>query len=459
MRQSEQRIAGRRRAALLAALLVCACGPAAPPNAILIVIDTLRADHLGGYGYARDTTPNLDRLMREGVRFDAAISNSSWSAPSHATLATGTSTPSHAVLNFSHALPEGIEPVAAVFQRSGYATGLFSTHFALHNGVQGLDAGFDRRQVERNDRDGPVLVAALEWIRGVDRPFFLQLVLMGPHAPYAKYPKAYDEEHFTDVPPGGEREFDFTETVWVGEGGIPRSVRLEGRRDVGFYVNRYDRAIRYTDALVGAFLDRLREEGRLDHALVVVVSDHGEGLGEHGIFAHELHLYDFLVRVPLIVSFPGVVPSGVVWSPVVPHVDVAPTMLGLAGLPVPAWMDGRDLSEPLRRGEPPPDEVLATGAYRLRGFERYMVRSAALKLIYDARSGARELYDLRADPHERVNLLAPGRGEPPPGYARLARELGVLRERHAALRPRRPGEPLAPAVVEELKALGYVEED
>ncbi len=439
MPQAEQRRAGRRRAALLAAAVAVGCGPSGPPNVLLIVIDTLRADHLSGYGYARDTSPNLDRLMEQGVRFDAAISNSSWSAPSHATLATGTSTPRHRVLNFSHALPAGIEPLSAVFQRSGYTTGLFSTHFALHNGVKRLDAGFDERRVERNDRDGPVLGAALEWVRALEDPFFLQLVLMGPHAPYAKYPRSYDAELFTDVPPGGEREHPFTKEVWVGEGGIPRSVQLQGRHDEGFYVNRYDRAVHYTDALV------------------VVVSDHGEGLGEHGIFAHELHLYDFLVRVPLIVSFPGVVPAGV-WEPVVPHVDVAPTILGLAGLPVPRWMDGRDLSEPLRRGEPPADEVLATGAYHLRGFQRYMVRSRTHKLIYDAVSGTETLYDLDADPAEEMDLLAAG-GRPPSEYGALARELSALRARHAKLRPREMEQDLAPDVLEELRALGYVEEE
>ena len=442
---------------MLALIAACGCGPSGPPNAILIVIDTLRADHLSGYGYPRGTTPNLDRLMEQGVRFDAAISNSSWSAPSHATLATGTTTSKHRVLNFSHALPAGIEPLSAVFQRNGYATALFSTHFALHNGVKRLDAGFDERRVERNDRDGPVLAAALEWVRARQDPFFLQLVLMGPHAPYAKYPRSYNKELFTDTPPGGEREHPFTKEVWVGDGGIPRSVQLDGRHDEGFYVNRYDRAVHYTDALVGSFLERLREEGRLDPGLVVVVSDHGEGLGEHGIFAHELHLYDFLVRVPLVVSFPGVVPPGV-WEPVVPHVDVAPTILGLVGLPIPPWMDGRDLSPALRRGEPPADEVLATAAYRRRGYQRYMVRSRTHKLIYDAVSDTETLYDLAADPAEEKNLLADG-GAPPPAYAALARELAALRARHAKLRSREMEQNLSPEVVEELRALGYVEEE
>ncbi len=446
---------------LLALWLLGGCAPSpSEPNVIMLVIDTLRADHLGTYGYGRDTTPHLDRLSREGVRFDATLASSSWSAPSHCTIATGTTSWHHGVFDFSHELSEDVAPVSALFQDHGYATGLFSTHLALHRGVGRLDSGYDHKTIAKNHQDPQVLQAALAWAQEQTKPFFLSLVLMGPHAPYTKYPVSDNERYFTDMPPGGEKEYPFIEANWVGEGGIPGSVQLDNRHDVGFYINRYDRAVRFTDAIVGRFLTEMEAAGLLEHTLFAVTSDHGEGLGDHDCFAHELYLYDFLVRVPWILHFPGEVPAGQTWPSLVGTMDIAPTILGLTGVPVPDWMDGRDWSEDLRRRNVGSGHELVTASYRLRGFDRYMVRSPTHKLIFDQVNDHRELYHLAQDPKETNNLFdAPLEDAHAVALKPMDRALRALLARHSKIDPDKTSVPLSDEVLEELRELGYITGD
>jgi len=436
--------------------LLGATGPR--PNVVLIVIDTLRADHLHGYGYGRETSPNLDRLMAAGARFDAAIAISSWSAPSHTTIVTGVPTHRHRVFDFPDRIADGVEPLASLFKQRGYATALFSTHLSLHTSVGRLTEGIDESLILANEKDAEVLEAARSWSKAQDRPFFLYIALMGPHAPYTKYPAGDDETYFTDAPPGAERTYPFSEEWWTGEGGIPKSVQLEDRHDVGFYVNRYDRAIRYTDELVGELLDDLRDAGLLDDAVLAVTSDHGEGLGDHDYFAHEVHLYDFLIRVPLIVVKPGVIEPGTRVEGAVGHVDIAPTLLGLAGLPVPGWMLGRDLSPDLSQGRPIDPDHIATSAYRMDDHDRFAARSPRYKLVLDATTASEELYDLAEDPAETRDLIEdPPAAFPTEEYERLRGAIAALRKEHVDLDPERSLEGLSPEVVDELRALGYAE--
>jgi len=428
------------------------------PNVILFVVDTLRADHLHGYGYARETTPNLDQMMLAGVRFEAAIAISSWSAPSHTAIVTGTPTYRHTVFDFSDRIADGIKPLSSVFKAHGYKTGLFSTHLALHSSVGRLTDGLDETVILENQFDSKVLTLALDWSRSQPGPFFLYIVLMGPHAPYQKYPESDNQKYFTDAPPGAEKRYPFIDDWWTGEGGIPKSVRLEGRHDVGYYVNRYDRAVRYTDELIGNFLDGMRTSGLLDHSVLALTSDHGEGIGDHDYFSHEVHLYDFLIRIPLIFVFPGQIPPGTAVDSVVEHVDIAPTLLGLAGLRVPEWMTGRNFSENLREGRPIDPNQIATSTYRLRGHNRYSARSAKYKLIHDANSNQTQFYDLVSDPNEALDLLEHRDGNfPAEIFQRHMTKTRELMQRHRDLEPERRPEELTPEVRRELESLGYIE--
>ena len=379
------------------------------------------------------------------------------SAPSHTTIVTGTPLYQHAVFDFGGRIADGIETLSKVFEGRGYATGLFSTHVGLHSGVGRMTEGFNESVILQNEHDSKVLDRAIDWAQSRDRPFYMNIVLMGPHAPYNKYPASDNDRYFTDDPPGADKKFPFIKDWWTGVGGIPKSVQLQGRHDVGFYLNRYDRAIRHTDELVGKFLDQLRESGDLDHTFIVVTSDHGEGLGDHDYFSHEVFLYDFLIRIPLIFAGPGI-PMGLRVEEVVRHVDIAPSLLGLVAIDAPSWMAGRDLSPNLIVGkEFDPDEI-ALSTYRLRGHDRYSARSAKHKLIYDAIARHEEFYDLATDPREVHDLLENRNPQfPAPIYYKLRSAVLALMKHHARLTPLLQRENLSPEVREELEALGYVE--
>jgi arylsulfatase A-like enzyme len=450
---------------ILASFAAAGCGTDRRPNVILLVVDTLRADHVSAYGYPRETTPVLDRLFAEGVRFDAAISPSSWSATSHASIITGTLPHQHGVREWGGELAAETPPLTTSLKSQGYATGLFSTHRSFHETIAGVQADLDVSYVRRGTvtpehppYDRTVLERAAAWAAEQTDPYFLWAVIVTPHAPYTRYPEDWNDRYFTDTPEGGERRYPFGRNHWLGLGEIPGSVREGDHDEVGYYVNRYDRSVRYADQLIGELLDSLRASGRLENTLLVVTSDHGEGFGDHDVFAHGLYLYDFLVRVPLLVHYPGVVAGGQLWRQPVGLVDLAPTILGLVGAEPPLVMRGVDHSADLVAGREPAPGRVVLGAYQEGSYDRYMVRSQTHKLLYDAVEGRMELYDLGADPAEVNDLLAAGSvGSEVLGP--LTEELQELLEKHRQAGRLRGATPIPPHLVEELRALGYLVPD
>lgn len=443
--------------ALLALLpwlaLLAACGPT-PPNVLVIVLDTLRADHVGAYGYPRDTTPNLDRVISQGARFDAAIAPSSWSAPSHLSITTGLQPTRHHVFHWGHRVPDSVVTLAERLAAAGFGTGLFTSHGGLRHGVANFHRGFGEHFGKSRDDDPEVLDAAATWIDAQAEPWYAHVILMSMHGHYDQYPPEWNEQVFTDVPPGGERTFPFLESKFDGTGGIPSYLRMGDHQDAGEYVNRYDRALRRVDALLGAFFARLAEAGVLDDTLVVLTADHGESLGDHDHFGHGGLLYDHLVRVPLALRLPGRVPAGATWSDPVELADIVPTVLGFVGLPPADGLDGIDLSGHLERGTRPPPR-LVTSAWHHEGRWCFMVRSARHKLMRDTEGERTSLYDLERDPREREDLLAAGRA-PAEVLAPLRERLQALVADYQAVPVEEP-EVLSAEAQEALRALGYLE--
>jgi arylsulfatase A-like enzyme len=426
---------------------------------ILLVVDTLRREHLGGYGYQRDTTPNLDRLIAEGVRFENMISPSSWSAPAHTSMVTGELPYNHRVLGWGDSIRPGIAPLAVSMKAVGYRTGLFSSHKALAEGVGRINEGFDHASVRDKTQDIRVVQEAREWILEQPSKFFAQLILMTPHGPYVNYPEEFDTRYFLETPPGGEEVFPFSDRPWVGRGAIPKSIQLQDRNDVGYYVNRYDRCLRFVDQLIGELVDALEEAGKLDNTLLVMTSDHGESFGEHDHFAHEYQLYDTLIRVPMFVRYPERVPPGQVWREQAQLVDIVPTILGFVGFPVSVRMDGEDLSSFLVKETRPESRRAAVGSYRFREGMRFFVRTDRYKLIYDAIAGTEELYDLRSDPREARNLLKTAReGFPAAEFEEIQELMDELVNQHRSLDLPKTPEALSPELIKELRALGYLGE-
>ncbi len=359
---------------------IVSCSPPRPaepdrPNVLLISVDTLRADRLGSYGARAVETPAIDRLAAEGVRFEHAFSPVPLTLPAHWTMHTGVEPWHHGVVD--NGMVMGTPPGATLAERfsaAGYDTAAFVSAFVLHRSF-GLDRGFARYD------DGPAADAALDqlfhatapadervgrslaWLRRPrERPFFLWLHLFDPHAPYEP-PQAF-------------------QALFAGR--------------------PYDGEIAFVDTQVARLLAGLDAAGIARKTLVVLTSDHGESLGEHGEATHGVLLYDATLRVPLFFRQPGTLPAGEVRDQAVGLADIAPTVLALAGLDRGNDLDGVDLFS----GEVTPPRTLAaisdSPRRRLGWSSLVAVRKGAWKYILAPRS---ELYRVADDPGELADRL------------------------------------------------------
>ena len=346
-------------------------------NLVLVLLDTLRADHVGFGGYRRPTTPRLDALASEGTVFTRAYAPSSWTRPSTATLLTGLAPSDHGVHTRRGRLPDSLSTLAGRLRAGGWATSALSSNPNVLP-YWGFDRGFERF-VDVNSEDWPrnddvrrmvgLAMDELERIR--NRPFFLYLHVNQIHAPY--------------IPPEADR----------------RAVAGEGSRPV----DRYDGEIRFTDQEVGRFWDRLRSLGLADRTLLVVVGDHGEEFGEHGGVYHGTTLYEEVLKVPLFLRYPSVVPSGRRIDRRVRLVQLMPTILSLLNVQSPGLRPRSLLQPPDGKEADRP----AIDYFTLDLDERLMqaVLDGRWKYIAALRPARKEeLYDLGSDPGERRNLAA-----------------------------------------------------
>jgi choline-sulfatase len=406
-------------------LLIAGCRKAetvrGPCNVVLITIDTIRADHVGAYGDRRAATPNIDALAKEGVRFDQAISPVPLTLPAHASILSSTLPLHHGVRNNGgNPFPANRETLAGLFRQNRYRTAAFVGAFVLDHRF-GLDRGFDvyddaiprnpaaTSQFDAERRGGEVVDRALGWLQQKDsRPFFAWVHLYDAHAPY-------------DPPEPYRSRF---------------SQRL------------YDGEIAYVDEQIGRIVAEVRREGVERQTIIALVGDHGEALGEHGELTHGLLLYEPTLRVPLIITAPGLLPPSVVHQPT-STVDLATTLSALAGCRFPDGnRDGRDLSGALRKGSEPPvstsySETEYPKTFGWSGLSA--VRRGSDKLIASPDS---ELFDLAADPGETRNLLAGKRRV----YFDLQRILAALQSGAVASQP----VAVDPETRSKLASLGYV---
>jgi arylsulfatase A-like enzyme len=438
------------QSALAAGSVAAAQGePTAPRfNVVLISIDTLRADHLGCYGYGPPTSPEIDRFAAEAVVFENAFAQAPSTLPSHASIFTSM-LPSHhgALYSTKSALAPGFLTLAEVLRAQGFAAAGF------HGGGQvggefGLGQGFDPyERVAGAFRE--TVAAGLEWLdRAAPRPFFLFLHTYEVHHPYTPAPDLlaiFDEGYAGSLP----------DRIEVGEhlGRINGTAepRLEiDDADLKHIVATYDAEIRSMDAAFGVLLAGLAERGLDGDTLIVLTSDHGEEFGEHGFVGWHSHsLYDELLRVPLVIRPPGGEPGGRRVPDLVRGLDVAPTILAVLGVPRPASFDG----EPVLAGTPmplvavsqmdrpydPPISALRTPDWKLRE-DRLFWR------VYRDR-----LFDLRSDPGERRDAFSGNRAT----ARALAAQLRAIEGRR-----RRPGGEdagLSPETIRQLRSLGYAE--
>jgi choline-sulfatase len=360
-----------------ALLLVVAVATAPPANLLLVTIDTLRADHLHAYGYEIDT-PATDRLARTGVVVEDATVQVPQTRPSHASLLTGRYPYEHRIRdNFSPPLDPSTPTLATLLRARGYDTAAFIGSVVLA-ASSGLDRGFavyddpfsapSPSVVQGEERGAEdVVSSALAWLQKErPGPFFAWVHLYDPHAPYE--------------PPERYRK------------------RYAGRP--------YDGEVAYADAQLGRLLDFLERQGLKGRTLVVVTSDHGEGLGDHGEEEHMMFLYDSTLHVPLLLSWPGVLPAGARVKGQLRSIDVLPTVLDLLGLPAPP-VTGVSRAASLKAASRIADsESYAESLYGNIHFGYAPLRALRAEGWKYIQAPRAELYDLKADPREGTNALA-----------------------------------------------------
>jgi arylsulfatase A-like enzyme len=400
---------------------VVACTAETPrPNVLLVSIDTLRADHLGSYGYGRETSPHLDELAREGVRFARAFTTASWTLPAHMSIMTSRYPNQHGVQSRNQRLDAAIPTIAQLFRDSGYETGGIVSWFFVGKRY-GFDRGFisfEELLPQRHDLAGArrgeqVVDAALAWLAARDqrRPFFLFVHLFDPHLHYDP-PEPYGKLFGGDSLAPDAGRYEKLRPYIKGLQREPRRIPAAKLEQV---VALYDGEIRYADDQLGRLLDAVGTQGIDDRTVVMVTSDHGEELDDHGSMeGHQWTLYDEVLHVPLVLRVPAG-PRGRTVNDLVEIVDIAPTLLGLAGIEPPPGFRGRSLQPWLV--EPQPEAKPRLVFSQIERFNsRSAVRGDRYKLIHTRARGKRasgapdeagyELYDLRSDPGEHENLYA-----------------------------------------------------
>jgi len=396
-------------------------------NLLLVSIDTLRADHVGCYGYAAAQTPRLDALARSGLRFSRATTVVPLTLPAHTSLMTGTFPAWHGVRdNGGFYVGDDQQTLAETLRDTGYRTGGFISSFVLDSrwGIaQGFDTYFDDFDLEKyGDKGGMDIIQrpgsetvdqAVSWLGADrDRPFFAWVHLYDPHTPY-------------QAPEPFRSRFPATQ------------------------LGAYDAEIASADAQLGRLLDTLELQGRLADTLVVVTGDHGEMLGEHGEATHGFFIYDAATHIPVIVSGPGVPAREV--ADQVRIVDLMPTSLELLGVPVPSTVQGTSLL-PLARGQP-----LSLVAQSESWYPRYHYGWSELVSVQDERfhyirAPRPELYDLQADARE----LQDRSKEDTARLAALDKALDAHLKRTASATAARGPQAVDSETEEKLAALGYV---
>ena len=385
------------------------------PNILLVVVDTLRADHVGSYGYARDTTPHLDALAADSIRYTRAFTQAPWTTPAMAALMTSRHPSSLGITNIQSRLPDDVVLLPELLRAAGYTTGAFVSHSFVSRKwgfARGFET-FDESNVKGHlATTSPALSdGALEWLqariekRGGERePFFLLVHYFDPHFGYLDQP-GFD---FGGRDPG----YDGPVRSGVLPGKFARDPSKVTPGDLHELERLYDSEIALTDRAIGRLIDFLVQNDLYDDALVIVTGDHGEEFLDHAALDHAKTLYDELMNVPLLVKLPG--RSAAVVDRPVALMDILPTLTEWLGIDTPEGARGMSL---LAESGPRPILLETQRLRRLRG-----VVYGSHKLIVDLESGQVELFDLATDPEERVDLS----GKRPEQVAALRRLLDGL---------------------------------
>lgn len=457
----------------------------APRGVIMVLVDTLRKDHLDAYGYHRETAPNLTRIASEGTLFSDAIAQGAWTKVSVPSMLSSTYPSSNGIFEMNHKLPSSAQTLAEAFREAGYATwagsanGFSGKGTNLHQGVEVLHESGSFVGSEWTDHRKSARVITdqlLPWLEThSDVPFFAFFHTIDPHSPYEPY-EPYDtlwgsqngkEEHQARV----DKVLPFIKSGFMKNMGLPLASELEeagvdAEAFVGQEIDWYDGSIRVADDEFQRIIDELEELGIADDTLIVFLSDHGEEFLDHGGHFHEENVYGEMINVPLVLRWPGGVPEGRIIDETVQLLDVAPTILELAKIAKPESMQGQSLAPLLATdGRWSPRPAISEWTRRTDQRDQEMVDAFSIivdgyKLIHNVERPdgfpEYELYDHREDPLDQNDIAS----EHPEIVERLSELLG---DWHGwALANELPSDEeatqgLDSAELERLRSLGYVQ--
>lgn len=430
-------------------LLLAACSPepVGPVGTILISIDTLRADHLGAYGYARDTSPFLDSLAERGVVFERALAPIPSTLPSHASMLTGLYPKEHLAFPPDGVIPGGVAMLAEHFQEAGYVTAGF-TDGGFMSGDFGFDRGFDewddapeREGVPESRRLETILESGLDFVDSLapDEKFFLFLHTYAVHDPYDPPPE-YRSRYWAGAPPEG---------VWQPTG--PNLTRFNcghetlSAEERDYFVALYDAGIRYTDETLARFFERLSRIAPVGALTVVVTSDHGEEFLEHDLLSHA-QVFHHNLHVPLVLLDPDLAPRRV--PSLARLVDVTPTLLDLAGIEPIAPMSGRSLRGAIESGSPSDSTVRKAAGETTAQTHFAQASTGGAESLYLDRADEQALYQYVRVPFQGRWLTARGARFEARGDTFAFRALAYLEPR--ALQVEIDGRPQPPIPVDRI---------
>jgi arylsulfatase len=437
-------------------LLAMGCDSGRLHDIILVSVDTLRADHLGCYGYPRPTSPHIDAFAAEALLFENAISHGSSTIPTVVSIMTGF-LPHETKAIEAAGLPLALETLPEMLQDRGYTTIAVVSNFILR-GKGGFSKGFSLYDEEMVDREQvlpqPERIAehttdrAIQLLeRHAGNRLFIWIHYQDPHVTYTPPPRF--AEPFIDAE-RAPRLLRANETM-SGLGGIPSHGLLGSHRDYHYYVSQYDGEIRYLDEHLGRLFEALKRQGRYEKALIIFTADHGENMGEHGyFFSHGENLLHGVTHVPLIVKRGSELRGR--RTDFVQHVDIVPTVLHSIGASARFALRGHDLLEHPSPGR----EIFAESAVWWSNERRvYFVLRDGIKLIYRPSVNRYHLFDINADPEEEADLV---------GEARYRQQVAELRRAMIRIRSEdriQLGHIQEPAKLTEeerqkLKSLGYL---
>ena len=399
-------------AGFLIAAIACG-GRGHPPNVVIIGVDSLRPDHLGCYGYERNTSPNIDRLARDGALFENTLTQAPWTTASFGTILTSLYPTQHGAVDVSNHMRPSVPTLATLLKGRGYATGAVVNAPVLKPSY-GLGRGFDYYNIvsDRIRAAEETTTEALRWIdANEDGPFLMFVHYFDVHTPYAP-PPPYDSLFDPNYEGSFADSFDLDFVVPDGKGRVFKRLHELSSSDWNHVRSLYDGEIAVTDKAIGNLMAGLQDRGLRGRTLIVLVSDHGEEFAEHGGFEHGHSLFNELLRVPMIFCLPGTIPKGTRLPQQARLLDVTPTILDIAGIDIPAHLEGASLRpvilgaggpRPSGRSLLPPDAAYSEGT--IYGSQKRAITQGGWKLICDNVTEEMQLFNLVRDPAESRNLI------------------------------------------------------